>query len=121
MFNVIQKFALDPSSRTLFMNGFNKPRAMTTILDHTARAIARPNNDTLYQGAVLDLRHDPEIIEFPAIDSKYVSLETSGYDHYVDVPLASSKGDFKRPIKLLFYTDRTEGYQGQEIKGSIAS
>jgi hypothetical protein len=117
MFNVIQKFALDPSSGVMFTNGFNKPRAMTTLVDHTARAIARPNNDTLYQGAVLDLRHDPVIIEFPAIDSKYVSLETLGYDHYVGIPLASSKGDFKQPIKLLVYTDRTEGYQGLEIKG----
>jgi hypothetical protein len=116
MFNVIQKFALDPSAGLMFTNGFNKPNAMTTLVDHTARAIARPNNDTLYQGAVLDLRHDPVIIEFPAIDSKYVSLETSGYDHYVEIPLASSKGDFKQPIKLLFYTDRTEGYQGQEIR-----
>jgi len=117
MFNVIQKFALDPSSGALFTNGFNKPKANTALTDHTARSIARPNNDTLYQGAMLDLRHEPVIIEFSAIDSKYASLETSGYDHYVEIPLATSKGDFKQPFKLLFYTDRTEGYQGEEIKG----
>jgi hypothetical protein len=96
MYNVIQKFALDPASGGLFMDGFNKPKASTTLADHNMRSIARPNNDTLYQGAVLDLRLDPVIIEFPAIDSKYVVLETSGYDHYVGVPLATTKGDFKK-------------------------
>jgi hypothetical protein len=117
MFNVIQKFALDPGSGGMFMDGFNRPKALTVLADHTMKSIARPNNDTLYQGAVLDLRHDPVIIEFPPIDSKYVVLETSGYAHYAEVPLATSKGDFKKPTKVLFYTDRTEGYQGQSIEG----
>ena len=113
MYNVIQKFALDPSSGLMFMDGFNKPVAATMLADHTVRSIARPNNDTFYQGAALDLRNDPVIMKFPVIDSKYVALETSGYAHYVEVPLASSEGDFKKPTNVLFYTDRTEGYQGQ--------
>jgi hypothetical protein len=117
MYNVIQKFALDPASDRLFTDGFNKPIASTALADHNMTSIARPNNDTLYQLAVLDLRLDPVIIEFPAIDSKYVVLETSGYDHYAGVPLATSEGDFKIPTKVLFYTDRTEGYHGQKIKG----
>jgi len=85
MYNVNQKFALDPASGGMFMDGFNKPVAMTALADHTVRSIARPNNDTLYQGAVLDLCNDPVIIEFPAIDSKFASLETSGYDHYGEI------------------------------------
>ena len=117
MFNVIQKFVLDPASGGMFMDGFNRPVALTVLTDHTMKSIARPNNDTLYQGAVLDLRHDPVIIDFPAIDSKYVCLETSGYAHYVGVPLATSEGDFKEPTKLLFYTDRTENYRGQPVEG----
>ncbi len=117
LFNVIQKFALDPASDRMFTDGFNKPKASTALADHNMTSIARPNNDTLYQIAVLDLRLDPIIIEFPAIDSKYVALETSGYDHYAGVPLATSEGDFKKPEKVLFYTDRTEGYHGEEIKG----
>jgi len=117
MFNVIQKFALDNTSGGMFFDGFNKPVAMTELADHNMTSIARPNNDTLYQGAVLDLRLDPVIIEFPIIDSKFVALETSGYDHYVGVPLATSKRDFKNLTKILFYTDRTEGYQGQKING----
>jgi hypothetical protein len=117
MFNVIQKFALDPASDRMYTDGFNKPKASTALADHNMTSIARPNNDTLYQLAVLDLRLDPVIIEFPVIDSKYVALETSGYDHYVGVPLATSEGDFKKPEKVLFYTDHTKGYQGQRIKG----
>ncbi len=76
MFNVIQKFALDPASGGLFMDGFNKPKASTALADHTMTSISRPNNDTLYQGAVQDLRLDPKIIEFPVINSKNVSLQT---------------------------------------------
>ena len=117
MYNVIQKFALDPVSGEMFMDGFNKPAAATSLADHTLKTIARPNNDTLYQGTVLDLRHEPVIVEYPAFDSKYLVLETSSYDHYAAVPLASSEGDFKKPVKVLFYTERTEGYQGQKIEG----
>jgi len=116
MYNVIQKFALEPSG-ALSMSGFNTSAANTALADHTMTTIARPNNDTLYQGAILDLRLDPVIIEFPSIDSKFVALQISGYDHYTAVPLATSNGDFRRPTKMLFYTDRTEGYQGQNIDG----
>jgi hypothetical protein len=116
MYNVIQKFALEPGG-ALGMSGFNISAANTALADHTMRTIARPNNDTLYQGAILDLRLDPVIIEFPAIDSKFVALQTSGYDHYTAVPLATSNGDFTKPTKMLFYTDRTAAYQGQDING----
>ena len=117
LYNVIQKHVFDPVSGAMFMNGFNRPVAATILLDHNMKSIARPNNDTFYQGAVLDLMHEAVIIEFPAIDSKYVVLEISGYSHYCGVPLASSEGDFKKPTKVLFYTERTKGYQGQQIKG----
>ncbi len=117
MYNVIQKFALEPNSGGMFTDGFNKSAALTTLADHNMTSIARPNNDTLYQGAVLDLRFDPVIIEFPVIDSKYVALQISGYDHYTGVPLATNQRDFKKPTKILFYTDRSEGYHGQKISG----
>ena len=117
MFNVIQKHAFDPVSGAMFTKGFNRSVAATTLLDHTAKGIARPNNDTFYQGAVLDLRNEPVIVEFPSIDSKYVVLETSSYSHYCEVPMASSEGDFEKPTRVLFYTERTKGYQGQQIKG----
>ncbi len=117
MFNVIQKFALDKSAGGMNGIGFNTPVAQTALLDHTMKSISRPNNDSLYQTVVLDLRNEPVIIEYPAIDSKFVALEGSSYSHYVDMPLLTSKGDFKTPTKVLFYTDRTKDYQGGKIDG----
>jgi hypothetical protein len=79
--------------------------------------IARPNNDTLYIGCVLDLRKDPAILNVPVFDSKYVSLMVTGYDHYVNIPLSVTKGDFKQPEKILLYTTRTEDFDGRKIDG----
>ena len=109
MYNVIQK--------TMATDGLNKPNAKTVLLDHTMKDIARPNNDTLYLTSVLDLRNEPVIVEYPAIDSKFVAMETSGYAHYCEMPLLTAKGDFKKPTKVLFYTDRTKGYKGEKIDG----
>ena len=110
MYNVNNKFALS-------QGGWNTIRADTELKDHNLREIARPNNDTLYISAMLDLRKDPVILDFPAFDSKYVSLMVTGYDHYVNVPLSVTKGDFTKPEKVLFYTSRTQGYDGQEVAG----
>jgi len=110
MYNVNNKFALT-------QGGWNTVVADTRLKDHTMREIARPNNDTLYIGCMLDLRKDPVIIDIPAFDSKYVSLMVTGYDHYVNVPMSVTKGDFDKPERVLFYTSRTEGYDGQKVKG----
>jgi len=110
MYNVNNKFALK-------QGGWNTCDPDTELKDHTMREIARPNNDTLYIGCMLDLRKDPVIIDIPAFDSKYVSLMVTGYDHYVNVPMSVTKGDFKKPEKVLFYTARTENYDGKPIDG----
>ncbi|VGO16650.1 hypothetical protein PDESU_05241 [Pontiella desulfatans] len=110
MYNVNNKFAMK-------QGGWNTVDADTQLKDHTMREIARPNNDTLYIGAQLVLRKDPVILEMPAFDSDYVSLMVTGYDHYVNVPMATRLGDFRKPVKILFYTERTEGYKGESIEG----
>jgi hypothetical protein len=110
MYNVNNKFALK-------YGGWNTVDADTNLKDHTMREIARPNNDTLYVSALLDLRKDPVILEMPAFDSDYVSLMVTGYDHYVNVPMATRLDDFKKPEKMLFYTERTEGYKGEPVEG----
>ncbi|MDH3357271.1 MAG: DUF1214 domain-containing protein [Desulfobacteraceae bacterium] len=110
MYNVNNKFALK-------QGGWNTVVADTKLKDHTMRDIARPNNDTLYIGCMLDLRKDPVILDIPAFDSKYVSLMVTGYDHYVNVPMSVTTGDFKKPEKVLFYTARTKGYDGSPVKG----
>lgn len=115
MYNVNQKLALAEEGMTT--RGYNKGLRNTKLLDHTARFIARPNNDVLYQLAMLDLRGDAVVFQFPAFDSKYVSLMASGYDHYVSIPLSTVDEDFKKPTTVLFYTARTDGYSGEKIEG----
>jgi len=110
MYNVNNKFALK-------QGGWNICDADTKLKDHTMREIARPNNDTLYIGCLLDLRKDPVILEMPAFDSKYVSLMITGYDHYVNIPMSTRLGDFRKPEKMLLYSARTAGYEGDAVKG----
>ncbi len=110
MYNVNNKFALKNGA-------WNTCDADTALKDHSMRDIARPNNDTLYIGCMLDLRKDPMILEMPAFNSDYVSLMVTGYDHYVNVPMATRLDDFKTPEKILVYTARTEGYNGEPVEG----
>jgi len=108
MYNVNNKFALK-------QGGWNTCVADTQLKDHTMREIARPNNDTLYISCLADLRKDPVILDMPAFDSKYVSLMITGYDHYVNIPMSTRQGNFKKPVKMLVYSARTEGYKGQAV------
>ena len=116
MYNVNNNFAMDENN-PLSSGGWNKTYLPDRLADHTVKAIARPNNDTGYIITMLDLRRDPVVVHYPAFDSKFVSLETSAYDHYVDIPLSTTKGDFKEPVTMLYYTDRTEGYDGGPVQG----
>jgi hypothetical protein len=115
MFNVVNKGAMDEENPT--RTGWNGTYAAAGLLDHTMKAIARPNNDTLYINTILDLRSEPVIVSYPAFDSKFVALEISAYDHYVNIPLSTTKGDFKKPTKVLYYTRRTPGYDGAPVEG----
>lgn len=115
MYNVINNNAAFYGNLTN-TSGWKICIADTELKDHNYKAIARPNNDTLYGGVMLDLRNEPIIVEYPAFNSKYVSLETSAYDHYVDIPLSTTKGDFKKPTKILYYTARTKGYSGTPVE-----
>jgi hypothetical protein len=110
MYNVNNKFAMK-------QGGWNTVDADTQLKDHTMREIARPNNDTLYIGCMLDLRAEPVILDIPAFDSDYVSLMITAYDHYVNVPMATRTGDFQQPEKLLVYSARTDGYGGGPVEG----
>jgi hypothetical protein len=116
MFNVNNKMALDRSN-PLMSGGYNKVKANTTLADHTVQAIARPNNDTLYVGAMIDVTDSPIVMEIPAFDSDYLSLMVTGYDHYVNIPMSTRLGDFDGPETLLFYTSRTPGYDGAPVDG----
>ena len=110
MYNVNNKAAMDDTN-PLSTRGWNKIYRSTELADASMHAIARPNNDTLYQIAMLDLRDEPVILDVPAFDTQYASLETSGYDSYIDIPLATKYGDYKTPTNLLFYSARTQGFK----------
>jgi hypothetical protein len=116
MYNVNNKFAMDPTN-PMSTGGWNRIKANTALADHTLKAIARPNNDTLYIAAMLDLHEEPIILEAPAFDSIYVSLMVTGYDHYVNIPMSTRLGDFSEPSRILFYTERTPRYAGEAIDG----
>ena len=109
MYNVNNKFA-----QAL---GWNTCVADTRLKDHTMREIARPNNDTFYISCMVDLRNDAAILEIPAIDSKYVSLMITGYDHYVNIPMSTRLDDFRSPERILIYSARTQGYGGEPVEG----
>jgi len=110
MYNVNNKFAMK-------QGGWNTVHVDTELKDHTMREIARPNNDTLYIACMLDLRKDPVILDIPVFGSDYASLMITAYDHYVNVPMTSRLGDFERPEKMLVYSARTEGYNGEPVDG----
>ncbi len=116
LYNVNNKFAMDIASKT-GTSGWNICLPDTKLKDHNMKDIARPNNDTQYLGCMLDLRKDPVILDIPAFDSKYVSLMCTAYDHYVNVPMATRLGDFRKSEKVLFYSARTEGYNGEPVEG----
>jgi len=110
MFNVNNKFAMS-------QGGWNTCHASTSLKDHTMQDLPRPNNDTLYTGCMLDLTQDAMIINVPAFDSAYASLMVTAYDHFVNIPLTSRRGDFDEPKTMLFYTKRTKGYDGAPVDG----
>jgi hypothetical protein len=110
MYNVNNKFAQ-------VQGGWNTIVADTRLKDHTMREIARPNNDTFYISGLVDLRHDAVILDMPAFDSEYASLMVTGYDHYVHIPMATRLGHFSTPSRILFYSARTEGYDGDPVEG----
>jgi hypothetical protein len=115
LYNVNNKFALDDGA-AIYAGGWNDSIANTTLADHTLQSIPRPNNDTLYFFAMIDVRQEPMILEFPSFDSDYVSLMVTAFDHYVNVPMSTTQGDFAKPSRILFYSQRTPDYRGEPVR-----
>ena len=100
MFNVNNKMAFD-EDEPASTKGYNRVIANTRLLDHTDTFIARPNNDTLYVIAMVDVTEQPMVLKLPAFDSVYVSLMITSYDHYVTIPLSTGQGNFGESTTLL--------------------
>ena len=91
LYNTLFNFALNEKN-PFCSGGWNKTYKADSLMDASVRALPRPNNDSLYILSMLDLRVEPMIVHYPAFSSRDVSLETSALDHYVNIPLATSKG-----------------------------
>jgi hypothetical protein len=65
LYNVNNKFALK-------QGGWNTLQSDTKLKDHTMTDIARPNNDSFYSSALLDLTGEPMILYIPSFNSNYV-------------------------------------------------
>jgi hypothetical protein len=116
LYNTLFPWALDEKS-AFYSGGWNKTYKAEKLMDASSRDVPRPNNDSLYVMSMMDLRAEPVIVHYPAFRSRDVSLETSALDHYVNIPLATSKGDFTKPTTILYYSARTDGYSGQSVSG----
>ena len=54
---------------------FNTFNHVKTIFGPQSRTVVRPNNDTIYSTAWLDLRAEPIVISLPAVPDRYFSLQ----------------------------------------------
>jgi len=46
-----------------------------------------------------------------------MSRLVTAYDHYVNIPMSTTKGDFSEPATMLFYSERTPDYDGAPVEG----
>ena len=116
LYNTLFNWALNHKS-PFYSGGWNRTYKAQALMDASSRDVPRPNNDSLYVMSMMDLRAEPVVVHYPAFASRDVSLETSALDHYVNIPLATSKGDFKKPTTFLYYSARTDGYSGLAVAG----
>lgn len=54
---------------------FNKFTRTETLFGPESKTVVRPNNDTIYSTAWLDLRAEPLVVELPAVSDRYFSLQ----------------------------------------------
>lgn len=109
-FNAINNLTMPTKNEDSNLQGWNKINKPTKLFNHLNTGVPRPNNDTLYVTATLDIRNEPVILTYPAFDSDFIALEVSSYDHSVSVPLSTANGDFQEETSVLFYSDITENF-----------
>ena len=60
---------------SFYIGAFNTFAHDTRLLGPEVKQIVRPNNDTLYSKAVLDLRAEPMVLRVPAVPDRYYSFQ----------------------------------------------
>ena len=114
-FNTQNNMVKKSENGSMGTGGWNKSFIPKGLANHFNTSIPRPNSDTLYLITALDLREEPVIVTYPNYDSDYVVLEVSALDHSIDIPLASSKGDFKDTTTVLYYSDSTKNFKDFDV------
>ena len=74
--------------------GINQFQHGRRLLDHRARVVTAPNNDTIYSSARLDLRNGPVQVEMPRIPKRYYSLQfMNAYTDNIALPGSRTHGE----------------------------
>ncbi|KPK49193.1 MAG: hypothetical protein AMJ63_17060, partial [Myxococcales bacterium SG8_38_1] len=58
-----------------YIGPFNELHHMTELLGPQFKDVVRPNNDTMYSMAWIDLRAQPVVITVPSIENRYYSVQ----------------------------------------------
>lgn len=77
----------------------NELNHLRRLLDHTARNVTTPNNDTLYTSARLDLRLGPLVVETPRIAQRYYSLQFMNF-HTDNLAILGRRVGGDGPLKI---------------------
>jgi len=86
----------DPATRRSELNRLTHLRQ---LLDHRARNVTTPNNDTLYSSARLDLRLGPVLVEIPRIERRYYSLQFMNM-HTDNIAILGRRQDGDGPLRV---------------------
>lgn len=74
--------------------GINQFQHGRRLLDHRARVVTAPNNDTVYSSARLDLRQGPVLVEMPRVVKRYYSLQfMNAYTDNIALPGSRTHGE----------------------------
>ncbi len=72
---------------TFFLKSFDGERLTEVPIARAAGELFELEDQ---MAAMVDVRQEPMILEFPSFDSKYVSLMVVAYDHYVNTPMSTT-------------------------------
>lgn len=94
----LRHIALDEPANAVRV-GINQFQHGRRLLDHRARVVTAPNNDTVYSSARLDLRNGPVTVEMPHVASRYYSLQFMNA-HTDNISLPGSRTHGEGPMTI---------------------
>ncbi len=96
--------------------GVNRLVHRRTLLDHKARAVTTPNNDTLYTSAWLDLSQGPIELALPRFGSRYWSFQfMDAYTSTAELIGSRNAGEGDLKLWVMLASDTTPVPAGQRV------